>query len=56
MGKPTQIHHIDRNRKNNHLDNLLHVCGNGNVTGCHGYIHQHYGESLGAGWLERRNR
>ncbi|MGE0300918.1 MAG: hypothetical protein AB7R99_29945, partial [Pseudonocardia sp.] len=22
-------------------DNGLHVCGHGNVTGCHGLIHQH---------------
>jgi hypothetical protein len=56
MGQPTQIHHIDRDRKNNDPENLLHVCGMGNVNGCHGRIHQHPNEAYAAGWLTRRNR
>lgn len=56
LGKPTQIHHKDRNRKNNTMDNLLHVCGNGNATGCHGRIHQEVTEAFAEGWLTRRNR
>lgn len=56
MGQATQIHHIDRDRKNNAPENLLHVCGNGNYTGCHGRIHQHPNEAYAAGWLTRRNR
>jgi hypothetical protein len=56
MGKPTQIHHIDRDRKNNDPENLLHVCGMGNVNGCHGRIHSHPNEAYAAGWLTRRNR
>jgi len=37
LGKdiPLELHHIDTNHKNNHLDNLLVVCPN-----CHSYLHK----------------
>lgn len=49
----TQVHHIaGRNwRGCHHPDLLLAVCGEGNLTGCHGWIHQHPDEARERGWL-----
>ncbi len=46
----TQVHHRDRDRKNNDLSNLLHVC-----TPCHERIHAMPELSLQMGWMTRRN-
>lgn len=56
-GQATQVHHISgRVGEGCHDDvNLLDVCGQGNVTGCHGYLHQHAEEAYEKGWLKHRN-
>lgn len=36
------------------IPNLLAVCGNGNVDGCHGLIHQHSTTAYANGWSVRR--
>ena len=35
--------------------NALHLCGQGNLSGCHGWTHQHSGEDDGqaGGWILR---
>lgn len=52
-GRPTQVHHIARRAGAgaHALDNLLAVCGMGNTSGCHGWIHQHPDEAKARGWL-----
>lgn len=52
-GRPTQVHHIARRRGAgaHALTNLLAVCGMGNTSGCHGWIHQHPDEAKAKDWL-----
>lgn len=54
-GEAREIHHIDRNRHNNVPSNLLHVCGLGNTSGCHGWIHGNPAAAKERGWLSSRN-
>ena len=49
-GRATQVHHI-HGRNDNDPDMLLHVCGLGNASGCHGYIHQNPAIAYERGWL-----
>lgn len=53
----TQVHHIaGRDWKGcHHPDLLLAVCGEGNVTGCHGWIHGHTDEAKVHGWMRNRD-
>jgi hypothetical protein len=54
-GRATNIQH----RKNRSaggtwdLSNLLHVCGSGNASGCHGAIHLHPHRAVTFGWTVR---
>jgi hypothetical protein len=53
-GRATQVHH--RAGRSDHTpEMLLDVCGSGNVTGCHGFIHQHPENAYAEGWLVKRN-
>lgn len=38
-----------------HPDLLLHVCGHGNVDGCHGFIESHGIEAFARGWRLHRD-
>ena len=47
--RASEIHHRRyKSRGGGHeLSNLLHLCGSGNHTGCHGTAHTEHGERLG---------
>lgn len=36
--------------------NALSLCGQGNVSGCHGWIESHRAEAVERGWIVPRNR
>lgn len=52
VGKATNVHHrAGRGFYGcHHPDLLLHVCGNGNVDGCHGFIEQNAPVAYAMGW------
>jgi hypothetical protein len=50
QGRATQVHH-KHGRTDNDPAMLLHVCGMGNVNGCHGWIHQNATEARRLGLL-----
>jgi hypothetical protein len=54
IGIRASVHHRKRRSQGgaNTPDNLITLCGS-EVTGCHGFVHAHPAESLGAGWLVR---
>jgi hypothetical protein len=58
-GPGQEIHHRrSRSVKGVHRDcvcNLILLCGWGNHTGCHGYVHAHPEESRGAGLIVSRH-
>lgn len=42
-GRPSTVgHHIVPRSQGGAKGPLVHVCGGGNESGCHGRIHQHY--------------
>jgi len=51
-GKAREVHHrAGRGFYGcHHPDLLLHVCGHGNIDGCHGYIEGHASEAMAMGW------
>jgi hypothetical protein len=57
-GQATQVHHIARRNGATAHDpeNLLHLCGAGNVTGCHGAAHQHPDWAYRHGLLRREGQ
>ena len=50
VGRAVQVHHRDRDRKNNDPVNLLHVC-----SPCHDRIHAMPALSFQMGWITHRN-
>jgi len=48
----TNIHHRQRRKVGGHdPSNLLMLCGMGNVSGCHGWAHQHPKEAQSEGFI-----
>jgi hypothetical protein len=56
QGEAREIHHrAGRGFAGcHHPDLLLHVCGHGNLDGCHGFIETHGTEAFDRGWRIRR--
>ena len=58
-GMPAQDKHHRRRRRENHdgkahsPSNLITLCGRGNTSGCHGWVHQHPVEARALGYTLR---
>lgn len=53
LGRATNLSHRNHEGQGGKWEpvNILDSCGWGNVTGCHGYIHQHPEEAREKGWV-----
>lgn len=48
----TNIHHRQRRRVGGHeMSNLIMLCGMGNTSGCHGYVHKHPRWAMDEGFI-----
>lgn len=51
-GRGTNMHHRQRDGVGPSLPfNLIHLCGQGNYSGCHGWISTHHDEAVLKGWI-----
>jgi hypothetical protein len=53
MGEPHNVHHRIRRSQlgPDSPENLILLCGSGNTTGCHGWVHGHVKDAQEHGWL-----